>query len=126
MRKVIETSNAPAPLGPYNQAILAGNTLYISGQVPIEPTFGKLISNSIEEETRQVMENLRAILNEAGFDFQHVVKVSIFLTDLATFDQMNKVYDEYFDSANAPARECIEASRLPKDVHIEISCIAVK
>jgi 2-iminobutanoate/2-iminopropanoate deaminase len=126
MKKIINTTNAPAPIGPYNQAVMAGSTLYISGQIPINPVTNKLISSSISDETTQVMENLKAVLQEAGMTFENVIKSSIFLSDLNQFDEVNNVYKGYFNEATAPARECVEVSRLPKSVNIEISMIAVE
>jgi len=126
MRKIINTTNAPAPIGPYNQAVLSGNTLYISGQIPIDPETGNLVENDIKKETRQSMENLRAILSEAGMTFENVVKASIFLSDMNQFAQVNEVYGTYFDSETAPARETVEVANLPKFVNVEISMIAVK
>ncbi|WP_273566548.1 RidA family protein [Maribacter halichondriae] len=126
MKKIINTTNAPAPIGPYNQAVLSGNTLYISGQIPIDPKTGNLVENDIKKETRQSMENLRAILSEAGMTFENVVKASIFLSDMNQFTQVNEVYGTYFDSETAPARETVEVANLPKFVNVEISMIAVK
>ncbi|MBQ4915673.1 RidA family protein [Maribacter sp. MMG018] len=126
MKKVINTVNAPAPIGPYNQAILSGNTLYISGQIPIDPKSGELISGDIKKETRQSMENLKAILEEADMTFENVVKSSIFLSDMNQFSQVNEVYSSYFNEETAPARETVEVANLPKFVNVEISMIAVK
>ncbi len=123
-KKIINTQNAPAPIGPYNQAVLAGGMLYVSGQIPLDPTTGELVSNGIEAETRQVMENLNAILGEAGLAFSDVVKCSIFVKDMGNFAKINEVYGEYFGD-DAPARETVEVARLPKDVGVEISCIAL-
>ena len=125
MRKVINTQSAPAPIGPYNQAIQAGDTLYVSGQIPLDPATGELISSSIEDETKMVMRNLAAILNAADYTFAHIVKCSIFIKDMNDFSKINAVYGEYFES-DPPARETVEVSRLPKDVNVEISCIAVR
>ncbi len=122
---LIYTSAAPAPIGPYSQAVLSGNTLYVSGQIPINPKSGNLIKGSIEEETDQVMQNLFAILKEANMSFSDVVKCSIFVKDLSDFAAINTVYGKYF-TANPPARETVEVSRLPKDVNVEISCISAK
>jgi 2-iminobutanoate/2-iminopropanoate deaminase len=122
---IINSSNAPAPIGPYSQAILANNVLYVSGQIAIEPATGNLLSDNIETETHQVMKNLQAILREAGLDFKDVVKCSIFVIDLNNFARINTVYGGYFTQM-PPARETVEVSRLPKDVNVEISCIAVK
>ena len=126
MKKIINTDQAPAPIGPYNQAVLSGNTLYISGQIPIDPKTGELVSGDIQEETRQSMENLKAILTEAGMAFENVVKSSIFVKDMHQFSEINAVYGTYFDAATAPARETVEVSNLPKFVNVEISMIAVK
>jgi 2-iminobutanoate/2-iminopropanoate deaminase len=124
-KEVVYSSNAPEPIGPYSQAIMAGNTLFVSGQIPIDTTSGKIISDDIVAETNQVMKNLEAILKEAGMDFTNVVKCSIFLSDMNNFPKVNDAYGQYFKS-NPPARETVEVSRLPKDVNVEISCIAVK
>jgi 2-iminobutanoate/2-iminopropanoate deaminase len=125
-KKIINTSKAPAPIGPYNQAVLSGNTLYISGQIPMDPITGELIEGDIKKETRQSMENLKAILLEAGMDFTHVVKASIFVKDMHQFSAINEVYGSYFDAATAPARETVEVANLPKFVNVEISMIAIK
>jgi len=124
-KEVVYSSNAPEPIGPYSQAIMAGNTLFVSGQIPIDTTSGKIIEGDIVAETNQVMKNLEAILKEAGMDFSHVVKCSIFLSDMNNFPKVNEAYGKHFQS-NPPARETVEVSRLPKDVNVEISCIAVK
>lgn len=126
MKKIINTSKAPAPIGPYNQAVLSGNTLYISGQIPMNPETGKLVEGDIKKETQQSMENLKAILTEAGMTFENVVKTSIFLSDMHQFGQVNEVYASYFDADTAPARETVEVANLPKFVNVEISMIAVK
>ncbi len=126
MKKIITTTNAPAPIGPYNQAILAGNTLYISGQIPIDPKTGDLVSGDIKKETEQSMQNLKAILTEAGMTFENVVKSSIFVKDMHQFAQINEVYGAYFDADTAPARETVEVANLPKFVNVEISMIAIK
>jgi len=123
--KIIKTKNAPEPIGPYNQAILANNTLYVSGQIALDPITGKLINNTIEEETHCVLKNIEAILKEAGLHFSNIVKCTIFLKDMNHFSKINEVYGSYF-TQNPPARETVEVSRLPKDVNVEISCIAVK
>jgi 2-iminobutanoate/2-iminopropanoate deaminase len=125
MKKIIETNNAPAPIGPYSQAVLSGNTLYTSGQIAINPKSGKLILDSIELETTQVMDNMKAVLKEAGMNFDHVVKASIFIYNMDDFTQINTVYNQYFTS-DYPARETVQVARLPKDVNVEISMIAVK
>ena len=125
MKKIIATPNAPAPIGPYNQAVLSGNTLYISGQTPIDPSRGNLVSGSIEEETLQVMKNIEAILTAAGATFESVVKASIFVKDMHQFKAINGVYGSFFNAATAPARETIEVANLPMFVNVEISMIAV-
>ena len=125
MKTIIETTNAPAPIGPYSQAVLSGNTLYTSGQIAINPETGDLVMDSIEEETQQVMKNMKAVLAEAGMTFDHVIKSSIFISDMDNFSRINAVYDQCF-TANFPARETVEVARLPKDVNVEISMIAVK
>lgn len=124
MKKIIKTTNAPAPIGPYNQAVLAGNFLFVSGQVAINPENGELNIGNIEEETHQVMRNLKAVLLEAGLDFENVVKSTIFLTDMGTFAQVNEIYGKYFTS-DFPARETVQVSVLPKNVNVEISVIAI-
>ncbi len=121
----VNSSNAPAPIGPYSQAILANNVLYVSGQIALESSTGNLILDDIETETHQVMKNVQAILLEAGLDFKDVVKCSIFVKDLSNFGRINTIYGGYF-TQTPPARETVEVSRLPKDVNVEISCIAVK
>lgn len=126
MKKFIKTPNAPMPIGPYNQAVLTGNTLYISGQVPMNPADGKLVDTGIKDATIQVMKNLEAILQEAGMDFSHVVKSSIFITDMNDFGEINTAYGSYFDEVTAPARETVQVSVLPLQVNVEISMIAVK
>ncbi len=124
MKKTIKTSHAPAPIGPYNQAILHGNMLYTSGQIAMDPTTGELVLGTIEEETKLVMENLKAILTEAGMTFENVLKSTIFISDMDNFAAINKVYGAYFNDATAPARETVEVARLPKSVNVEISVIA--
>lgn len=124
-KNVVYSGSAPEPIGPYSQAIQAGNMLFVSGQIAIQKSSGKLITDDIERETAQVMKNIGDILNAAGFDFQHVVKSTIFLQDFNDFAKVNEVYGRSFPN-NPPARETVEVSRLPKDVNIEISCIAVK
>ena len=125
MKIVIETKNAPAPIGPYSQAVLSGNTLYTSGQVAFKPETGELVLDTIENETHQVMSNMSAVLAEAGMTFDNVIKTSIFISDMDNFSRINEVYAQYF-TANFPARETVEVARLPKDVNVEISMIAVK
>jgi len=124
-KTIITTAGAPAPIGPYNQAIQSGNMLFISGQICIDPATGNLKNKDVQEETHQVMHNLKAILQEAGMDFTNVVKTSIFITDMNRFAEINGVYGKYFDS-NFPARETVQVSALPKLVNVEISMIAVK
>lgn len=126
MKKIIETTNAPAPIGPYNQAVLVGNTLYTSGQIAINPETNELELNSIEEETILVMKNLQAILEAADMTFENVVKASIFLSDMNNFAEVNAIYSNYFNDKTAPARETVEVANLPKYVNVEISLIAMK
>ena len=123
-KTIITTSAAPSPIGPYNQAVLTGNMLFISGQICIDPATGDLKNKDIQEETHQVMHNLKAILQEAGMDFGHVVKTTIFITDMKQFGEINTVYGKYFES-DFPARETVQVSALPKFVNVEISMIAV-
>ena len=123
---IINTKNAPLPIGPYNQAILSGNTLYTSGQIALHPETGELVMDSIESETKQVMENMKAVLEAAEMDFDNVVKTSIYISDMTNFSRINTVYSSYFNAANAPARETIEVANLPKFVNVEISMIAIK
>lgn len=125
MKQIINTPNAPAPIGPYNQAVLAGDTLYISGQIALSPTTGAMQQTSIKDETHAVMQNLHAILQAAGLDWIDVVKCSIFLTDMQQFSSVNEVYATYF-TKGAPARETVEVAALPKGARVEISCIATK
>ena len=124
-KKIINTSNAPAPIGPYNQAILANNILYISGQVCIDPATGNLKNKDLQEETHQVMLNIKAILQEAQMNFSNVVKTTIFLTDMHRFSEVNEIYGKYFER-DFPARETVQVSVLPKFVNVEISMIAVR
>jgi len=126
MKKIINTTKAPAPIGPYNQATLIKDTLYISGQIPIDPATGELVQGDIKMETKQSMENLKAVLEEAGMTFEHVVKSTIFIKDMRQFAQINEVYGTYFNADTAPARETVEVANLPKFVNVEISMIAVK
>jgi len=126
MKKIMKTSQAPAPIGPYNQAVLSGNTLYTSGQIALHPETGELILSNITEETTQVMENMKAVLKTADMTFENVVKVSIFISDMKNFSAINSVYSNYFNEATDPARETDEVSNLPKYVNVEISMIAVK
>jgi 2-iminobutanoate/2-iminopropanoate deaminase len=124
-KQIIPTDAAPAPIGPYSQAVMVGGTLYISGQIPIDPSTGAVISGDIEAETRQVMHNLGAILRAYHIDFSHIVKTTIFIRNMGDFARINAVYGSFFDK-DFPARETVEVSKLPKDVQVEISCIAVK
>ena len=126
MKKIIFTNNAPAPIGPYNQAVLVGNTLYTSGQIAINPATGDLVLDSIEVETKQVMENMKAVLEAAAMTFSDVVKTSIFISDMNDFAKINAVYGAYFDEKTAPARETVQVAALPKFVNVEISMIAIK
>jgi len=126
MKKIINTKEAPAPVGPYNQSILAGGTLYVSGQIAIDPSTGDLITDNIESETEQVMKNIGSILREAGMTYENVVKASVFVNDMHNYGKINGVYARFFDEATAPARELVEVTNLPKFVNIEISVIAVK
>lgn len=125
-KEIITTLNAPAPIGPYNQAVKAGNTLYISGQIPLIPTSMELLSGTIKEETQLVMDHLQAILEAAGMTFGHVVKSTIFLDDMNNFGEVNQIYGAFFDNETAPARETVAVKTLPKSVRVEISMIAVK
>lgn len=125
MKNIIKTNNAPAPIGPYNQAIYTGNTLYISGQICIDPKTGELNNHTLQDETHQCMKNLQAILAEAKLNFSNVIKATIFITDMKRFSEINDVYGQYFES-NFPARETVQVSALPKFVNVEISMIAVK
>lgn len=123
-KQIINTPNAPAPIGPYNQSVKVGNTLYVSGQIPLEPASGNLVTSGISDETHQAMKNLEAVLIAAGMSFQNVVKTTIFLTDMQTFPQVNEAYGSYFTS-DFPARETVQVAALPKGVNVEISVIAV-
>ena len=125
MKTIINTTDAPAPIGPYSQAVLANGFLYISGQIPINPVTGELTQESITAETQQVMRNLNAVLLEAGFEFSHILKTTIFLSDMALFAEVNEVYGSYFES-EFPARETVAVKGLPKGVNVEISAIAYK
>ena len=126
MKKIIFTTEAPAPIGPYNQAVLVGNTLYTSGQIALDPVSMELIMDNIETETQQVMQNMKAVLAAADMTFENLIKTSIFIIDMADFNRINAVYASYFDEATAPARETVQVACLPKNVNIEISMIAVK
>ncbi|MXV50022.1 RidA family protein [Pedobacter sp. HMF7647] len=125
MKSIVKTANAPAPIGPYNQAIKAGNFLYISGQIAIDPQTNDLVLDSISSETQLVLNNLKAILNEADYDFSNVVKTTIFLKDMALFAEVNEIYSSYF-TTDFPARETVAVAGLPKGVNVEISVIAYK
>jgi 2-iminobutanoate/2-iminopropanoate deaminase len=125
-KKIIFTNNAPAPIGPYNQAILIGNTLYTSGQIALNPKTMELVLDDIETETKQVMENLKAVLIAAGMTFENVVKTTIFIADMNDFAKINSVYGTYFNEETAPARETVQVACLPKNVNIEISMIAIQ
>jgi len=124
-KKIINTTNAPAPIGPYNQAVQFGNLLFVSGQIPLDAATGSLVQDDIQAETRKVMENLAAILKEAGMDFSNVLKSTIFLMDMGKFAQVNEIYGSYF-TENAPARETVQVAGLPRGVNVEISVIAGK
>ena len=126
MKKIIYTDKAPAPIGPYNQAVLVGNTLYTSGQIALDPATMELVLNDIETETKQVMENMKAVLAAADMTFENVIKTSIFIMNMSDFTRINTVYGSYFDEATAPARETVQVACLPKNVNLEISMIAVK
>lgn len=123
-KEIIFTPDAPAPIGPYSQAVKAGNTLYVSGQIPMDAETGEMINANITEETHQVMKNMDAVLSEAGLGFENVIKCSIFVKDMGQFTTINEAYGMYFKK-DPPARETVEVARLPKDVNVEISCIAV-
>jgi 2-iminobutanoate/2-iminopropanoate deaminase len=125
MKKVIQIPGAPVPIGPYSQAILKGDTLYVSGQIPLNPFTGELVTDSIDAATERVMLNIEALLSEAGMNFNHVVKCSIFLKDMNDFAVMNGVYAGFFDDV-PPARETVQVAKLPLDVPVEISCIAIR
>ena len=123
-KRIINTQSAPAPIGPYNQAVIVNNTIYISGQICIDPATGNLKNKDIQEETHQVMKNLKSILQEAGMSFSNVVKTTIFITDMNRFGEINEIYGKYFDG-DFPARETVQVSALPKFVNVEISMIGV-
>lgn len=125
MKKIIFTENAPAPIGPYNQAVLKENTLYTSGQIAINPATGELVTDTIESETKQVMQNMKAVLEAAGMTFENVVKATIFIMDMNDFAKINIVYGSYFNEKTAPARETVQVACLPKNVNVEISMIAI-
>lgn len=125
MKKIIFTENAPAPIGPYNQAVLKGNTLYTSGQIAINPKTGELVTATIEAETTQIMENMKAVLEAAGMTFENVVKTTIFIMNMNDFAAINTVYGSYFNEKTAPARETVQVACLPKNLNVEISMIAI-
>ena len=125
MKKIFNTKNAPAPLGPYNQGVMAGNMFFTSGQIAINPENGDLVIENIKDETRQVMENLKSVLSSANIDFENVVKSSIFISSMEDFNDINDVYGSYFNTSNAPARETVQVAKLPKGVNVEISMIAI-
>ena len=126
MKKIITTTKAPSPIGPYNQAVLSGNILYTSGQIAANPKTGEIVLSSILEETKQVMENLKEVLAAAEMTFENVVKTSIFISDMNNFEEINTVYAKYFNDETAPARETVEVANLPKFLIVEISAIAIK
>jgi 2-iminobutanoate/2-iminopropanoate deaminase len=126
MKKIIFTDKAPAPIGPYNQAVLIGNTLYTSGQIALHPQTMELVLDNIESETQQVMENIKAVLEAADMTFENVVKTTIFIMDMGNFARINSVYGTYFDEKTAPARETVQVAGLPKGVNVEISMVAIK
>lgn len=125
MKKAIQIPGAPAPIGPYSQAIVSGNTVYVSGQIPLNPFTGELEITSIEDATHRILKNIESLLKECNMDLTHIVKCSIFMTDLGQFSEMNAVYGSYFKDV-PPARETVQVSKLPMNVPIEISCIAIK
>tara|TARA_R110002012_G_scaffold81945_2_gene207339 strand:- start:16099 stop:16479 length:381 start_codon:yes stop_codon:yes gene_type:complete len=126
MKTIINTKHAPAPIGPYNQAVLVGNMLYTSGQIAINPVTNELVLETIELETEQVMQNMKAVLEAADMTFENVIKSTIFISDMGNFSKINSVYATYFNSESAPARETVEVANLPKYVNVEISMMAVK
>lgn len=126
MKKIIFTDKAPAPIGPYSQAVLTGNTLYTSGQIALHPQTGELVTGDIETETKQVMENMKAVLEAADMNFENVIKATIFISDMNDFAAINTVYGSYLNEKTAPARETVQVAKLPKNVNVEISMIAVK
>lgn len=126
MKKIINSPLAPAPIGPYSQAVTFGNMLYTSGQIAIDPQSGSLITGSIEDETERVMQNLKSVVNAAGYSMEDVIKCTIFIKNMDDFGSINSIYGSYFNEDTAPARETVEVARLPKDVRVEISCVAAK
>ena len=125
MKQVIQTNNAPQAIGPYSQAIMAGDTLYVSGQIPVVPATGAIVSDKVEDQARQVMENVKAVVEAAGLTLDHVVKTSVFIKNMDDFGTINAVYSQYFKE-NCPARACVVVARLPKDVLLEMEAIAVR
>ena len=125
MKQVIQTNNAPQAIGPYSQAIMAGDTLYVSGQIPVVPATGAIVSDKVEDQARQVMENVKAVVEAAGLTLDHVVKTSVFIKNMDDFGTINAVYSQYFKE-NCPARACVEVARLPKDVLLEMEAIVVR
>lgn len=125
MKKIYNTSNTPSPLGPYNQAVMAGNMFFTSGQIAINSKSGELVINNVKDETKQVMENLKAVLNSANLDFKNIVKTSIFITSMNDFNDINDVYGSFFEKGQEPARETVEVAKLPAGVNVEISMIAI-
>ena len=126
MKTIINSPEAPAPVGPYNHSVLAGNTLYVSGQIAIDQSTGQLVLDTIENESHQVMKNMGYILKAAGMDYENIVKCSIFVSDMENYGRINAVYASYFNEATAPARELVQVANLPRYVNVEVSCIAVK
>ena len=124
MRQVINTDQAPAPVGPYNQSIAAGGMLYVSGQIALDPSTGNMLQDDIETETRQVMHNVGAVLHAAGIGYEHIVMCTVFVSDMNDYGRINGVYAQFFDEATAPARALVEVARLPKDANVEISVVA--
>lgn len=124
MKKIINSNRAPSPVGPYNQSVQLGSTLYLSGQIAIDQSTGELVTDNIESETHQVMVNIGHVLSEAGLSYSDVIKCSVFVADMAMYSRINAVYAEYFEESTAPARELVEVANLPKYVNVEISCIA--
>jgi len=126
MKKIINSDKAPASIGPYNHSVAVGDLLFVSGQIPFNQATESLVTSGIQDETKQVMENLKFILTEAGFTFEEVVKATIFIRDMNNFSLINEIYGSYFNMETAPARECVQVERLPRDVNVEISVIAHK
>jgi 2-iminobutanoate/2-iminopropanoate deaminase len=124
MKKIINSAHAPAPVGPYNQAVIHNNTMYCSGQIALDPVSGNLVTDNIEAETQLVMSNIKAILNQAGLGFENILKCSVFVTDINNFGRINAVYATYFEGMDAPARELVQVAALPKGANVEISVIA--